>query len=93
MRMLTKAAVARDDSSPLTTKEVNLRAPRWREVPIDIKVPGLCHTDPSIMQDSLPFPLPTILDHESADIARGFARRWRSSSPAAPEHRGAESTA
>src|SRR5688572_24957457 len=72
MSILTRAAVARDNSSPLTIEQVTLRAPRSKEVLIEMKASGLCHTDLSIMQGCFPFPLPAILGHEGAGIVRAL---------------------
>jgi S-(hydroxymethyl)glutathione dehydrogenase/alcohol dehydrogenase len=72
MSILTKAAVARNEGSPLTIENVTLRAPRSNEVLIEMKASGLCHTDLSIMQGSFPFPLPAILGHEGAGIVKAL---------------------
>jgi S-(hydroxymethyl)glutathione dehydrogenase/alcohol dehydrogenase len=70
MSLITKAAIARDHNAPLIIEDVALRAPGRREVLVEMKASGLCHTDLSIVQGNFPFPLPAILGHEGAGIVR-----------------------
>jgi S-(hydroxymethyl)glutathione dehydrogenase/alcohol dehydrogenase len=73
MSLVTKAAIARDHNAPLIIDDVALRAPGRREVLVEMKASGLCHTDLSIVQGNFPFPLPAILGHEGA----GYRPRLR----------------
>ena len=43
--MKTKAAVAWKSGAPLTIETVDLEGPKTREVLVEIKAAGICHTD------------------------------------------------
>jgi S-(hydroxymethyl)glutathione dehydrogenase / alcohol dehydrogenase len=64
-----KAAVMRAVDGPMTVEEVDVADPSAREVLVQTKAAGLCHSDLSVMNGYLPAPpLPAILGHESAGI-------------------------
>jgi aryl-alcohol dehydrogenase len=66
--MQITAAVAREPSQPFTIEELELGAPRADEVLVRIVSAGICHTDLSVRDQSLPVPLPAVLGHEGAGI-------------------------
>ena len=63
-----KAAVLRELNRPLEIEEVRVSKPGPREVLVRTLAAGVCHSDLHFMDGSYPYPLPTILGHESAGI-------------------------
>lgn len=63
-----KAAVLRELNRPLEIEEVQVSKPGPREVLVRTLAAGVCHSDLHFMDGSYPYPLPTILGHESAGI-------------------------
>lgn len=67
--MKVKAAVAHQPKAPLTIEFVDLAAPKKREVLIEIKATGVCHTDMFTLSGEDPEGLfPAILGHEGAGV-------------------------
>ena len=67
--MKTRAAVAVAAGRPLEIMEVDLEGPRAREVLVEIKATGICHTDEFTLSGADPEGLfPAILGHEGAGI-------------------------
>src|SRR2546426_6850395 len=63
-----KAAVLRAAGQPVTIEEVRLRDPGPGEVRVAIRAAGLCHSDLSVIDGSIPFPTPVVLGHEGAGV-------------------------
>ena len=73
--MKTKAAVAVEAGKPLEIMEVGLEGPRHREVLVEIKATGICHTDEFTLSGADPEGLfPSILGHEGAGIVREIGK-------------------
>ena len=72
-----KAAVLRELGKPITIEDVAIGKPGPREVLIRTMAAGLCHSDLSVIDGVLPFPLPTILGHESAGIVEAVGSEVR----------------
>jgi aryl-alcohol dehydrogenase len=68
MTTSTVAAVIRDIGAPFTLEEVELDVPRAHEVLVHMVATGLCHTDLSVRDGKIPFPLPGIVGHEGAGV-------------------------
>lgn len=74
--MKVKAAVIREmglsqpyaKSRPMTIEEVELDKPGEREVLVQIKAAGLCHSDLSTINGDRPRQMPMVLGHEAAGI-------------------------
>ena len=67
--MRTRAAVAVAAGKPLEIMEVNLAAPKFGEVLVEIKATGICHTDEFTLSGADPDGLcPAILGHEGAGV-------------------------
>jgi S-(hydroxymethyl)glutathione dehydrogenase/alcohol dehydrogenase len=67
--MRTRAAVALQAGQPLQVMEVNLDGPRAREVLVEIRATGICHTDAFTLSGADPEGLfPAILGHEGAGV-------------------------
>ena len=52
--MRTRAAVAIEAGKPLEVMDVNLEGPKAGEVLVEIKAPGICHTDEFTLSGSDP---------------------------------------
>src|ERR1043165_2120911 len=67
--MKTKAAVAYAAGQPLVIEEVDLEGPKPGEVLVEIKAPGVCHTDEFTRSGADPEGLfPVIFGHEGAGV-------------------------
>src|SRR3974377_742138 len=92
--MKSKAAVAIAAGRPLEISEVDLDGPRDRERLVEIKAPGICHTDEFTLSGADPEGLfPAILGHEGAgvvvDVGRGVtgvAEGGEESTAQQPQH-------
>jgi NDMA-dependent alcohol dehydrogenase len=63
-----KAAVLYERKTPLKVEEVDLDAPKAGEVLVKVVANGVCHSDYSVMNGVLPFPLPVVPGHEGAGV-------------------------
>ncbi|APT84362.1 zinc-binding dehydrogenase [Corynebacterium aquilae] len=63
-----KAAVTRAVGQGFTVEEVNLAQPQGREVLVEVKASGLCHSDLHIEQNGFDFPFPVVLGHEISGV-------------------------
>ncbi|HEX4889017.1 MAG TPA: Zn-dependent alcohol dehydrogenase [Alphaproteobacteria bacterium] len=63
-----KAAVLREAKKPMQIEDVKISKPGPHEVLIRTVAAGICHSDLHIADGLFPFPLPTVLGHESAGI-------------------------
>ena len=63
-----KAAVLETYGQPLQIMDVDLAPPLTGEVLVRMKATGVCHSDLSIQQGKLPYPLPCVLGHEGAGV-------------------------
>jgi len=69
-----KAAVLREVNKPLEIEEVSISNPGPREVLVRTKAAGICHSDLHFVQGLYPYPLPTVLGHESAGVVEKVGR-------------------
>lgn len=63
-----KAALVREFGGGFVTEDIALAAPIGREVLIDVKASGLCHTDLTMSRNNLGFEPPMLLGHEAAGV-------------------------
>ena len=63
-----KAAVLREVNKPLEIEDVQIGEPGPREVVVKTAAAGVCHSDLHFQNGSYPYPLPSVLGHESAGI-------------------------
>jgi S-(hydroxymethyl)glutathione dehydrogenase/alcohol dehydrogenase len=64
-----RAAIAYEPGQPLVVDEVELHGPKAGEVLVEIRAPGVCHTDEFTRSGADPEGLfPTILGHEGAGV-------------------------
>jgi S-(hydroxymethyl)glutathione dehydrogenase/alcohol dehydrogenase len=57
-----------DGTTPALTHDLQVRAPRPREVAVRVHAAGLCHSDVSVIDGTIPFPPPVVLGHEGAGV-------------------------
>jgi S-(hydroxymethyl)glutathione dehydrogenase/alcohol dehydrogenase len=63
-----RAAVFTELNGPLSVEDVTPTDPGPRDVVVRVTASGLCHSDLSVMNGSLPMPPPAILGHEGAGV-------------------------
>jgi len=63
---MTKAAVCTGIGTPLEIVDLDLEAPRAGEVRVRLGASGVCHSDLSVTNGTLPVGLPAVLGHEGA---------------------------
>jgi S-(hydroxymethyl)glutathione dehydrogenase/alcohol dehydrogenase len=63
-----KATLVREIGAGFVTEDVQLADPIGREVLIDVKASGLCHTDLTYSRNDMGTPLPMLLGHEVAGV-------------------------
>lgn len=66
MEQRAKAVVCREINQPVTVEEIIVEAPRHGEVMIKLAACGVCHSDLSATNGTIPFPPPVVLGHEGA---------------------------
>jgi NDMA-dependent alcohol dehydrogenase len=68
MQMKSKAVVYRGDGSTVRVEDILVDAPGPGEVMIKMAACGVCHSDLSVTNGTLPLPTPVILGHEGAGV-------------------------
>jgi Zn-dependent alcohol dehydrogenase len=63
-----KAAVFHGGGRPVSIEDVRVKDPGPGEVRVAIKAAGLCHSDLSVIDGSIPYPVPVVLGHEGAGV-------------------------
>ncbi|WP_150912130.1 zinc-dependent alcohol dehydrogenase family protein [Marinobacter halotolerans] len=58
------------DTRPLSIETLDLEPPGDREVLVQIKAAGLCHSDLSVIDGNRPRPVPMALGHEAAGVVK-----------------------
>lgn len=61
-----RAAILEEVGKPLQIEDVDLAPPQRGEVRVKIGATGVCHSDLSLQNGTLPWPLPSVLGHEGA---------------------------
>ena len=69
-----KAAVLREVNQPLSIENVSVADPGPREVRVRTAAAGVCHSDLHFQNGSYPYPLPSVLGHESAGVVEAVGR-------------------
>jgi S-(hydroxymethyl)glutathione dehydrogenase / alcohol dehydrogenase len=67
----TRAALIREIGKPYVIEDIVLDEPRGREVLVQVKGSGLCHSDQNFALHDTGMPLPMVLGHEAAGIVIG----------------------
>src|ERR1700687_2829228 len=65
---LAWAVVARDIGTSGVVEQIEVEAPRHGEVTIRLAACGVCHSDLSATNGTIPYPLPLVLGHEGAGV-------------------------
>jgi S-(hydroxymethyl)glutathione dehydrogenase/alcohol dehydrogenase len=65
---IMKAAVLNNLNSRFDIENVDIDEPRGREVLVEVKAVGLCHSDLHMAENDFGVPLPAVLGHELAGI-------------------------
>ena len=63
---MTKAAIATAVGAPLEIVDVDVADPKAGEVRLEMGASGVCHSDLSVVNGTLPIALPAVLGHEGA---------------------------
>ncbi|WP_433547054.1 Zn-dependent alcohol dehydrogenase [Streptomyces sp. CA-294286] len=57
-----------DGTHPQVVDDLDLRPPAPGEVQVAVAAAGLCHSDLSVLDGTIPFPTPLVLGHEGAGV-------------------------
>jgi S-(hydroxymethyl)glutathione dehydrogenase/alcohol dehydrogenase len=77
-----KAAVFYAHNAPLTVEDIDIDKPKRGEVLVKVAASGVCHSDLSVINGTLPFPPPpAVLGHEGAGIVQEIDADVTSVSP------------
>ncbi len=68
MSYAAKALVIREIGQPVTVERIEVDAPRSGEVTVRMAACGVCHSDLSATNGTIPYPLPLVLGHEGAGV-------------------------
>src|SRR5437773_6087573 len=72
MSRKAKAVVCRELNKPVMVEEVTVEPPRRGEVTVKLGACGVCHSDLSATNGTIPMPPPLILGHEAAgEVSEG----------------------
>jgi len=63
-----RAAVVHEVGAPFVVEEIELAPTGPRDVRVRMAASGVCHSDLSVQNGSLPFMFPTVLGHEGAGV-------------------------
>ena len=63
-----RAAVYHGGGRRVAIEDVRVKDPGVGEVRVAIRAAGLCHSDLSVIDGSIPYPTPVVLGHEGAGI-------------------------
>jgi NDMA-dependent alcohol dehydrogenase len=63
---MPKAAICTEVGAPLEIADIDLQAPKAGEVRVQLGASGVCHSDLSVTNGTLPIGLPAVLGHEGA---------------------------
>ena len=63
------------------TDELEVRGPGPNEVQVRMQAAGVCHSDLSVIDGTIPFPAPAVLGHEGAGVVEAVGDAVRSVKP------------
>ena len=63
-----RAALIREIGQPFQVEEVTIAAPVGKEVVVDIRASGLCHSDITVARNGMGIGLPAVLGHEISGV-------------------------
>jgi S-(hydroxymethyl)glutathione dehydrogenase/alcohol dehydrogenase len=76
-----RAAVLRGPGEPFEVDEISLRALGADDVHVQVAASGVCHSDLSILNGTIPHPLPAVLGHEGAGVVIETGENVRTVAP------------
>jgi S-(hydroxymethyl)glutathione dehydrogenase/alcohol dehydrogenase len=68
MSRLSRAVVYREGNETVGVEEIEVQAPKRAEVTIQLAACGVCHSDLSATNGTIPIPPPLVLGHEGAGV-------------------------
>ena len=68
MAQSAKAVVTRAIGKPVTVETIQVEPPKHGEVTIRLAACGVCHSDLSVTNGTIQYPLPMVLGHEGAGV-------------------------
>ncbi|HXC39460.1 MAG TPA: Zn-dependent alcohol dehydrogenase [Burkholderiales bacterium] len=68
MSRKSKAVVLRETGGQLAVEEVTVESPRSGEIMVKLAACGVCHSDLSVTNGTIPLPPPVVLGHEGAGV-------------------------
>jgi S-(hydroxymethyl)glutathione dehydrogenase/alcohol dehydrogenase len=66
MTRKAKAVLCRELNKPVVVEEITVEAPKRGEVTVKLGACGVCHSDLSVTNGTIPLPPPLVLGHEAA---------------------------
>jgi S-(hydroxymethyl)glutathione dehydrogenase/alcohol dehydrogenase len=70
-----KAAVFHEHNAPLKVEDIDIDKPKGGEVLVKLAASGVCHSDLSVINGTIPFPSPpAVLGHEGAGVVEEIGR-------------------
>lgn len=63
-----QAAVFFGGGQPVSIEDIEVRDPGPGEVMVGLRAAGLCHSDVSVIDGTIPYPVPVVLGHEGAGV-------------------------
>lgn len=63
-----KAVISRELNKPVVVEEIRIDPPKRNEITIKLSACGVCHSDLSATNGTIPLPQPLILGHEGAGV-------------------------
>ena len=66
--MKVKAAILYELGGRLEVEDIELADPKENEVLVKVSAAGVCHSDISVIDGVIPFPLPAVLGHEGSGV-------------------------
>jgi NDMA-dependent alcohol dehydrogenase len=64
----SKAVICREWNKPVVVETITVESPKRGEVMVQIKACGVCHSDLSATNGTIPMPPPVVLGHEAAGV-------------------------
>jgi S-(hydroxymethyl)glutathione dehydrogenase/alcohol dehydrogenase len=68
MTRKAKAVLCRELNQPVVIEEIEVESPQRDEITIEVSACGVCHSDLSATNGTIPFPPPLVLGHEGAGV-------------------------
>jgi NDMA-dependent alcohol dehydrogenase len=68
MTLTARAAIVREINGPISVETVELKAPGPGELVVKLAACGVCHSDLSAANGTIPMALPVVLGHEGAGV-------------------------